>query len=480
MDAPFPNPAATAAADTEVLPPAARLRQGRAVVSYRAIWLLAGPLILNSAIQSILNLTDTWFIGRLSTQAVAAMGAIYWLVLCGILLLGGVAMGVQTFAAQAYGARCYARAAQATWSGLAASLGTIPAFIALGYVARPILEHSGIDPAVRDLALAYWWPRFVVGGPLALLAWSLSSFFNGVGRTGTTLIVTLVMALSNAVFNQWLMFGLGMGIAGSAWGTVCATALATALAFVLFLAPATRRRFRSHLTWRRLRIARQYALGLPMGLAIAADLFGFALFQLMLVRVGAVAGAATQIVTMLTSLAYGPGVGIALAGTTLVGQSIGQRRPDWAARVGDAVIGLVVLYMGGVAVLLAVFTPWLAGLFVTASDPSAAAVLALCSRLMWIAAAFQVFDGLNLGSGFCLRGAGDARVPALLVALLAWGCWVPLTHMLTFAPGEGYVTFLPQFGLGPAGGWWAALVYVVLLGLTLFVRWRSGAWRRPS
>ena len=475
MEIPFISSRAARANDP---PPAARrTADGGFAVSYAAVWVLAGPLILNSGVQSILNLTDTWFIGRLSTNATAAMGAIYWLVLCGILLLGGVAMSVQTFAAKAYGARRYASAAQATWSGLAASLMTIPAFVALGFVARPILEHAGIDPAVRELALQYWWPRFVVGGPLALLSWSLSSFFNGVGQTGRTLIVTLIISVSNALFNQWFMFGLGMGIAGSAWGTVAATAFGTLLGLGFFLGPKFRHRFKSHLTWRRLKIARQFTLGIPMGLSIAADLFGFALFQLMLVRVGAVAGAATQIVTMLTSLAYGPGVGIALAGTTLVGQSLGQRRLDWAGTIGNAVIRLVVLYMGGIAVLLALFTPWVAPLFVNAGDPNAAAVLTLCVKLMWIAAAFQIFDGLNLGSGFCLRGAGDARIPAIMVAALAWGCWVPLTHMLTFAPGEGYVHFLPQFGLGPAGGWWAALIYVVCLGVAMYWRWRSGAWR---
>ena len=65
------------------------------------------------------------------------------------------------------------------------------------------------------------------------------------------------------------------------------------------------------------------ALGLPMGLFPAADLIGLAMFQLMQVGLGAVAGAATQIVMMMTSIAYMPAVGIAIAGTTLVGQSIG-------------------------------------------------------------------------------------------------------------------------------------------------------------
>ena len=60
-----------------------------------------------------------------------------------------------------------------------------------------------------------------------------------------------------------------------------------------------------------------------MGLLYAADILGFALFQLMQVRLGNVDGASTQIVLMLTSFCYMPAVGIAMAGTTLVGQAIG-------------------------------------------------------------------------------------------------------------------------------------------------------------
>ena len=84
---------------------------------------------------------------------------------------------------------------------------------------------------------------------------------------------------------------------------------------------------------------RAVALGVPMGLLPAADLIGLALFQLMQAAQGTIAGAATQIAMMMTSLAYMPAVGIAIAGTTLVGQSIGagdrDRLPDPAAGAGD-------------------------------------------------------------------------------------------------------------------------------------------------
>ncbi len=102
----------------------------------------------------------------------------------------------------------------------------------------------------------------------------------------------------------------------------------------------------------------------------------------------------------------------------------------------------------------------------------------LARTLLWIAAGYQIFDGFNLGAGFCLRGAGDVRTPTLLVVLLSWGCFVPLAHVLSFSPGQGLVGFLPQLGLGAAGGWSALLLYTFVLGAAMFLRWRSGAWRQ--
>jgi len=195
------------------------------------------------------------------------------------------------------------------------------------------------------------------------------------------------------------------------------------------------------------------------------------------VRLSALEGAVTQIVVMLTSMAFLPGIGIALAGTTLVGQAIGAGDRDWGRRLGNRVIVLTVGFMGTIGVVLALAGPWILPTFVIGADPQAPRMIELGLVLLWIAAGYQLFDGLNLGCGFALRGAGDVRVPAVLFFVLSWGVWVPLAHSLSFAPGQGWVDFLPQYGLGAVGGWLAMLVYVVLLGSALFVRWRSGRWR---
>jgi MATE family multidrug resistance protein len=252
------------------------------------------------------------------------------------------------------------------------------------------------------------------------------------------------------------------------------------LALSLFASGAINREFDSRKTWRESRadLGRLFRVGFPIGLFPAIDVGGLAAFQAMQVGSGAVGGAATQIVMMLTSVAYLPTMGFALAGTTLVGQSIGAGDKDWAARVGNATIGLAVAYMGLVTVFLAVIGPWLLPLFVNPADPNAAAVIALGRTLLWFAAGYQLFDGLNLGAGFCLRGAGDMRVPTIAIIVLSWFGFVPFTHMFTFAPGQGWVDFLPQFGYGTVGGWAVAMVYTCLLGSLVYLRWRSGAWRR--
>src|SRR5215469_15949501 len=447
-------------------------------VDQRAVLALALPLMANSAVQIVLNLTDMWFIGRISTKALAAVGAVQWLVVVAVLVLGGAGTAVQTIVAQSYGAGNFHRASQATWTALWAMLCAAPLFVLVGAAHRLLFAPFGFDPQIEQLAGAFWFPR--LGGAAAGAAvWAMIGFFNGTGRPRVTLVITVVTTVANALLNQLFIFRLGWGIAGSAWATNTAQALGLLTALLLFLGPHYRRVYASQLTWRprARRLFEQLRLGVPMGLSPAADLLGFAIFQIMQTRLGTAGGAATQIVVILTSLAYMPGFGIASAGTTLVGQSIGAGARDWAQRVGNRVILLAALYMGGIGVLIALAGPWVLPFFTGAHDVDATVAAALGARLLWLAAGYQFFDGLNLGSSMCLRGAGDVRVPALLVLSVSLLLFVPLAHALTFAPGQGWVRFLPQLGWGAVGGWIAVLIYIIVLGTTLFLRWRSRAWQ---
>ncbi len=462
--------------------PARRLdEEGRPHVDTRAILALALPLIANSAAQLVLGLTDVWFIARISTDALAAVSAVHWLSLVVLVILAGVGIAVQTVVAQAQGAGRRMRASQAVWTALWALLLAAPLFVVAGLSMRWVLSPFGLPTHLVDLAAAFWLPR-VSGSIFGAAVWALLGFFNGVGHPKVTLLITAVMAVSNALFNELFIFHLGLGVAGSGLATAVAQVCGLAIAMAVFLRPHYRHHYRSALTWKPKlrRIAAQFRLGLPMGLLYAGDLIGFSIFQIMQVRIGSVAGAATQVVMILTAVSYLPGVGVALAGTTLVGQSVGAGDRAWAYVLGNRVIAIAALYMGGMGLLLALAGPWILPLFVGAQDPQSAAVVALAVTLLWIAALYQFFDGLNLSSGFCLRGAGDATVPAALTIMCSWLVFVPVAHMLIFAPGQGWVNVLPQLGWGATGGWLAVVVYSLLVGAALYWRWRSRAWQQLS
>src|SRR5882757_2175972 len=188
-------------APTKLLPGQALSADGRPRLDYGAVAALAFPFMLNSAVQAVLNATDTWFIGRLSTAATSAMGAVYWPVLVFVLLFGGVGLSVQTSVAQSFGARRYARASQATWTALWASIFTLPVFGALAATGAWLFAPFGIAQDTQRLALEYWSPR-MLGAPLGIALWSILGFFNGVGRPMVTLRVTAGVAVVNALLNQ--------------------------------------------------------------------------------------------------------------------------------------------------------------------------------------------------------------------------------------------------------------------------------------
>jgi multidrug resistance protein, MATE family len=470
--------AGVGAAEARQLPAQRFDAHGTRRIDLKAILTLAAPLMVTNAIQAVLNLTDTWFVGRLSTDAVAAMGSIYWLMTFFILVISGVGLAVQTFVSQAAGSRRRARASQATWSALWATLVSAPLFVGVAALGPSLLAPFRLPAEVESLAIAYWEPR-MWGAVLGSMVWVLMGFFNGIGATRVTLLVAGCTTLANVPANEWLMFEAQLGMAGAAWGTNVAQLTGLLLAFTLMLSRRYAVPYRTRLTWRPNGplVLRMLKVGAPVGVMYGADVLGVALFQLMIARVGSADAAATQIVMMLTSLAYLPTLGLATAGTTLVGQCIGAGDRDWAARVGTAVIFMCSALMLCIAGAFLVAGPWLMPMFLASADAAAAATLAVAAIVIWPAAVYQAFDGLYFGSSFCLRAAGDTRVPAITALLASWCLFIPLAHVLIFAPGQGWVDGLPQFGLGALGGWLALMVYAMLLGISMFLRWRSGRWR---
>lgn len=462
------------------LPLGARIdADGRRRLDVAAVASLALPLMANGAVQLVLNLTDTWFIGQLSTEALAAIAVVQWPSLLLIVLVGGITFATQTIASQGEGAGRRRAASKAVWTSFWALLAVTPVFLAAAYMGGWVLAPFRLEAAIERLALEYWEPR-LLGAPVGLMMAAVLAFFNAIARPRYTLAVASLVALANVVLNEIFIFRLGLGLAGAAWATNAAQLIGLGVALAIFLGPPLREHYDSHLTWklRPAAFGAAFRLGMPMGLMFAADLMGLSLFQIMQAQYAVVDAAATVVAMTLTAAVYMPGVGIAQAGSTLVGQAVGARDYDWAQYVGIRIAQGTALLMGVLGLLLAIAGPSVTPLFVDDGAPNAAEVARLAVTLLWVGAIYQFFDGLFMASGAALRGAGDVRIAAVLVAVSATFVMVPLSHLLTFPTGGGWIDGAPGAGLGAAGGWLALTAHVLLMGSLLFLRWRSGAWRQ--
>jgi MATE family multidrug resistance protein len=443
----------------------------------RQLLRLSAPLVAASSVQVVLGLTDTWFVGRLSVDALAAMASVQWLSVAMIMLIGGGSLAAQLLAAQAVGAGRFDRASQATWTCLWAVFLLVPVFAVGAWAGALLLPAMGLGHEVTQLAVDYWGPR-LLGAPLGLGLAVLMGFFNGLGRPRVALVAALAVALTNAALNEVFIFVLGWGMAGAAWATTVAQGLTLAALLPYFLNERHRRQYRTHDSWRfdARRLIAVLRLGVPLGVLFASDLLAFALFQVLQVRHSTLHGAATQIAMQIISVAYLVGAGVAEASSLLVGQAFGRGDVNAARAVHRACLRLLLVMMGALGFGLALFGPWLAPRFISAADPQAVEVARLAVTLLWIGAAYQLADAAYLSSEFALRGAGDVGFTARLVLLLSLFLLTPLVHLLTFSPGQGFVEGAPGLGWGAPGGWAALVLYMFTLAIATSLRWRSGRW----
>lgn len=432
----------------------------------RALWATAWPLIVAYSLQAVIGFTDTWFAGRISAHALAGLGAQTFLNLAVFVLLGGVAFAVQVPVANAVGAG----QPRAAWSWLTAALAaaglTLPCFAALAWAGPELFALWQLPAASAEQAVLYWQPR-MAGGAAVVALFAVTSYLSGMGRTLGSLWANLAAAVANVLLNQWLIFDQGLGLAGAAHASTLASLVGLAVGLAAAAHGGAGPLPRLSALWAQ--VLALCRLGVPIGVAASADVLAFAVFQLLMSHIGPVEGAATLLLLSLTGLAFWPALGLATGCTSLIGHAAGAG--DWrrVQPLVHATLWLMAGWMLLVGAAMALAGPQLLAALLGDAGPEAQPVLALATSLLWIVAAYQVFDAINLGSAFTLRGLGDVRWASAINTLCSFALFLPLAAWLSLdslAPG------IPALGWGARGGWAAAALLSVVLAVAFHARLR--------
>jgi putative MATE family efflux protein len=400
------------------------------------------PLVLQNLSRTFMFFVDTLMIGRVGRDAMAAMGVVGPVSHTLVSVLTALSVGAIATVARAWGERDRARQeSEAATAAVLALLAGVPLSL-LGVLLLPeaarLLPVDGA-PAVGPMAGAFL--RFE-GAALLFVCLDLaaSGILRGAGATRVTMAAGLLANALNVLLNWVFIYGnLGapaMGVAGAGLATAVSMSFQGLLLFGFLWTPLAPIRLRLS-TLRAVgapALARLARITVPAALEPLLLQAGFLLYTRVITALGAPSMAAHRVALAVESLTFMGGYGFVMAGSALVGQSLGEGRPDKAEAALRACARLATYSMSAAGVAFLLFSPAMVALFVPGPEREVAALAAAC---MAIAGIEQPFMALAMSLAGGLRGAGDTRSPVAVGAIGVWLVRVPAAWALAFPMGLG-------------------------------------------
>lgn len=435
--------------------------------SLRTLLQLAWPIVISRASQVVVGVSDAVMVADRGASALAAVttGALNTFTV--LILPMGVTFIVSSFSAQLFGRGDLSAARRYGWYGLLLALATLLAAVIAIPLVGPALGLLPYAPDVRAGMVIYMQIRLLSGGA-AIGIEALGNYYGGLGNTRLPMAANIVAMVLNVLGNWILIDGhLGapaLGVRGAALASVLATTLAFALLFAVFLRDGRRvRAGRPRLG----ELARMLRFGLPSGFNWFFEFMAFVFFINVVVGgLGTTALAGMMAVMQVNHVSFMPAFAVASAGAILVGQAIGAGQRDGVPRIVRLTFAVTGTYQGLVGLLYLGAPALLMARFVGPGE-EAAELLEVGTRLLMLSAAWQLVDAAATALAEALRAAGDTAYTLWARIAVAW---------FVFAPGAYLTT--RYLGWGPLGAVSWLVLYLTLLALVLYARFRGGAWRR--
>jgi putative MATE family efflux protein len=432
----------------------------------RAIVLLAIPMILEMAMESLFAVVDIFWVARLGDLAVATVGVTESMFALIFAMAMGVSMAATATVARRIGEKnpeaASHSAAQAILLGLTLSLAIgIPA----GLFAPQLLTFMSGSPNIANYGATFTRIMFFMV-PSVVMLFLFNAIFRGAGDAALAMRALWIGNAINLVLDPLFIFGWGPIPAFGVTGAAIATSTGRTVAALYGLWNLLGGKGAIHIA------RRHYALDLPLmkqmvGLALPATIqylvptASWVGLMRIVATFGPVAVAGYTIAIRIIIFSILPAWGLSNAAATLVGQNLGAKQPDRAER-SILLCGLSnMAFLVTLGLFFILSAEWMISNFTT--DPAVAQVAVTCLRMFSYGYAFYGW-GMVLVQSF--NGAGDTRTPTLVNFFCYWVCQLPLAW-----------TLARTLNFGPQGAFAAVPIAEFLLAAVSFAIYKRGAWK---
>ena len=433
----------------------------------RAIVLLAVPMVLEMAMESLFGIVDIFFVAHLGADATATVGITEGMLVLVMAVAFGLSMGATAVVARRVGEHDKDGAAEAAVQCILIGLGfaLLILSIALPFAPR-LLAWMGAGPQILAVGSLYTRIMLSTSGIIVLL-FLINAVFRGAGDAAVAMRVLWLANLINLFLDPCLIRGLGpfpkLGVTGAAVSTSIGRSIGVLFQlYMLSKGSAHLEVLKKHirvklkLMWNILEVAGVGVLQLLV--ATASWLVMVRLIQ----SFGSQATAGYTVAIRIVIFSTLPSWGLGSAAATLVGQNLGAKQPEraeqsvWRASFFNAV------FLAVVSAVFLIWAPQLVSIF--SADPQVVRYGANCLRIISLCYVLWAYGEVIVQA---FNGAGDTWTPTLINFFVYWVVQLPVAFVLAF-----------KFNFGPNGAYYGILTAEILLALIGIYVFRKGKWKQ--
>lgn len=436
----------------------------------KALVRLSIPIVLSSVLQTMYQIIDTFWVGRLSADAVAAVSLTFPINFLLISLGGGLPIAGTVLIAQYKG-----RGDEKAMNHVAAQTFLMVFVISIvmsvfGFLfSEQIMRVMGAGPDILADATRYMRITFL-GFVFVFGYFVFESLMRGLGSVKAPMRIVFMTVILNAFLDPLFIFGYGpvpaMGVSGAAMATLCTQALATIVGFAILF----RGKQGLHLRTADFRpdfpfMKKAFFIGFPSSIEMSARAFGSTIMTVLVAAFGTVTLAAFGIGIRVLIFIIIPAMGLSVATSALVGQNIGAGKMGRAIetnRIGS-ILSVIVLTLAG-GLLFFVARPLTAAFM-----PEGGEAIDQGAQFIRIIAPTFGFIGWQMVLTGTLRGAGDTKGAMYLTIISQYAIQFPLAYLLAVT-----------FDMGSVGIWWSFAGSNVLSTAVVVAWYMRGSWKKKK